>query len=178
MKSCAAASKLERKTVERNRRMHMKSLCFKLASLVPPHYTREALSQQDQLECAEAYIRLLKEKVDGLKQKRDLLAKGMNGTTVSRDIGGGMMGLGVRLPVIEVRDLGTSLEVVVISGLNKNFMLCDVISAIEEEGAGVVNANFSFVGDKIFHIIHSQVTCARVGFESERVYEKLKELVR
>ncbi|KAL6010994.1 hypothetical protein ACLOJK_001438 [Asimina triloba] len=174
MKSCTAASKLERKTVERNRRMHMKSLCFKLASLIPSHYSREALSQQDQLEYAAAYIKQLKEKIDGLKQKRDL-ALSING--INRDIRGGMMGLGVRLPVVEVRDLGTSLEVVVISGLNKNFMLCDVISVIEEEGAEVVNASFSFVADKIFHIIHSQVTCARVGFESERVYERLKALV-
>jgi hypothetical protein len=31
------SSRLDRKTVERNRRIHMKDLCLKLASLLPPH---------------------------------------------------------------------------------------------------------------------------------------------
>lgn len=31
-------NKLDRKTVERNRRIHMKGLCLRLTSLVPPHY--------------------------------------------------------------------------------------------------------------------------------------------
>ncbi|XP_058091680.1 transcription factor bHLH162-like [Magnolia sinica] len=175
MKSCNVSSKLERKTVERNRRMHMKSLCFKLASLIPPHYSKEALSQQDQLDQAAVYIKQLREKIDELKEKRDL-ATSIEG--INKDISGAMMVLGLRLPVVEVRDLGSSLEVVLISGLNKNFMLCDVISVIEEEGAEVVNASFSFVADKVFHIIHSQVTSSRVGFESSRVYERLRELVR
>lgn len=30
-----AAAKMERKMVEKNRRMHMKRLCFKLSSLIP-----------------------------------------------------------------------------------------------------------------------------------------------
>ncbi|KAI4326702.1 hypothetical protein MLD38_031989 [Melastoma candidum] len=30
--------KPDRKTVERNRRIHMKGLCFKLSSLIPPHH--------------------------------------------------------------------------------------------------------------------------------------------
>ena len=34
----ATRSKLDRKTVERNRRIHMKGLCLRLTSLVPPHY--------------------------------------------------------------------------------------------------------------------------------------------
>lgn len=44
-----------------------------------------------------------------------------------------------------------------ISDLNKRFMFHEVINVIEEEGAEVVNANFSIVGDKIYHTIHSQV---------------------
>jgi hypothetical protein len=37
-KSNSETSKLDRKTVEKNRRVHMKDLCFKLASLVPHHF--------------------------------------------------------------------------------------------------------------------------------------------
>lgn len=36
-KSNGESSSLDRKTVERNRRIHMKGLCLKLASLLPPH---------------------------------------------------------------------------------------------------------------------------------------------
>ncbi|KAF8407928.1 hypothetical protein HHK36_007068 [Tetracentron sinense] len=87
------------------------------------------------------------------------------------------MTMGLRLPVIELRDLGTTLEVILISGLNKNFMFYEVISVLEEEGAEVMNASFSVVGDKVFHTIHSQVTSSRVGIETSRVCERLKELV-
>jgi len=36
-KRTSESSRLDRKTVERNRRIHMKDLCLKLASLLPPH---------------------------------------------------------------------------------------------------------------------------------------------
>ncbi|URD87234.1 Polypeptide deformylase [Musa troglodytarum] len=48
MKGSGGADKLERKTVEKNRRIHMKNLCVKLTSLVPkskvhPHTTTDSL---------------------------------------------------------------------------------------------------------------------------------------
>lgn len=61
------------------------------------------------------------------------------------------------LPLLELRDLGSSIEVMLISGLNRNFMLYEVISVLEQEGAEVVSASFSTVGDKIFHTVHAQV---------------------
>ena len=67
------------------------------------------------------------------------------------------MMIGLRLPVIDLRDMGSSLEVMLISGLNKNFMLYEVISVLEEEGAEVVSASVSTVGDKVFHSLHAQV---------------------
>ncbi|RXH96239.1 hypothetical protein DVH24_008743 [Malus domestica] len=41
------SSKPDRKTVERNRRIQMKSLCFKLASLVPPQHLKTTNSKHD-----------------------------------------------------------------------------------------------------------------------------------
>lgn len=67
------------------------------------------------------------------------------------------MMIGLRLPVIDLRDLGSSLELMLISGLNKNFMLYEVITVLEEEGAEVVSASVSTVGDKVFHSLHAQV---------------------
>ncbi|KAJ8641909.1 hypothetical protein MRB53_018603 [Persea americana] len=173
--SQASSSKLERKTIEKNRRINMKSLCFKLASLVPSHFSKRAVSIPDKLEQAAAYIRNLQENIEELKQlkqKRELAHL----VEINTDVADDMM-IGLRLPMIEVRESSSSVEVVLITGLNQNFMLCDVISIIEEEGAQVVNASFSCSADKICHIIHSQITSSRVGFENARVHERLKELV-
>lgn len=41
-KSISESSRPDRKTVERNRRIHMKGLCFKLASLIPSHHFKHS----------------------------------------------------------------------------------------------------------------------------------------
>eukprot|EP00268_Persea_americana_P049105 TRINITY_DN5236_c1_g1_i11.p1 TRINITY_DN5236_c1_g1~~TRINITY_DN5236_c1_g1_i11.p1 ORF type:complete len:178 (-),score=43.71 TRINITY_DN5236_c1_g1_i11:138-671(-) len=152
-RSQSSSSKLERRTLEKNRRMNMKNLCFELSSLIPSDFSKMALSMPDKLEQATEYIRNLQENIEALKKKRDLAAHIVE---TNKDVTDGMM-IGFRLPVIEVRESGSAVEVVLITGLNKNFMLCNVISIIEEEGAQVVNARFSCVADKVFHVIHSQV---------------------
>ncbi|KAG5223062.1 transcription factor bHLH [Salix suchowensis] len=157
-KSNGESSSLDRKTVERNRRIHMKGLCLKLASLLPhPHVckpSKDMLSQQDQLELAACYIKQLRERVEGLQR-----AKEEQATTAPRTSSSAMTSLmiGLSLPVVELRDFGSSIEVVLISGLNKNFMFYEVINVLGEEGAEVVSASYSTVGDKVFHTIHAQV---------------------
>ena len=69
-----------------------------------------------------------------------------------------MFNMDSKLPILELRDLGSGIEVVLVCGLkNKTFMLYEVISILEEEGAEVVTASFSTTGDKIFYIVHAQV---------------------
>ncbi|KAF2282914.1 hypothetical protein GH714_043334 [Hevea brasiliensis] len=158
MKSNSESPRLDRKTVERNRRIHMKDLCFKLASLIPSHHfkhSKDMLSQQGQLDHAAAYIKHLKERIEKLKKKKEQAM----GTSVANNSTMDAMMMGLRLPMIELRDLGSSIEVVLISGLKKNFMFYEVITIIEEEGAEVVSASFSTVGDKVFHTIHAQSWC-------------------
>ncbi|KAG1342759.1 putative Transcription factor bHLH162 [Cocos nucifera] len=153
--SGGSATKMERKMVEKNRRMHMKRLCFKLSSLIPREHitsSKDALTQQDYLDLAASYIKTLQGRIEKLKQRRELRTS-TNG--INKDISNEMP-IGMRLPVIEVRHQESNLEVVLISGLNRSFTFHEVISILEEEGAEVVNANFSVVGDKIFHTIHSQ----------------------
>ncbi|CBI15047.3 hypothetical protein AAG906_000597 [Vitis piasezkii] len=168
--------KPDRKTTERNRRIHMKSLCFKLSSLIPPNQfktSKDMLSQQDQLEQAANYIKQLKERIEELKGRKELATRvaGTNNNLIDAVM------IGLRLPVIDLRDLGSSLEVMLISGLNKNFMLYEVISVLEEEGAEVVSASVSTVGDKVFHSLHAQVKISRVGVETSRVWQRLQELI-
>lgn len=111
---------------------------------------QDMLSQQGQLDHAAAYIKHLKERIEKLKKIKEqaMVISGANNNKI-------MMGL--RLPIVELRDLGSSIEVVLISGLKKNFMMYEVITIIEEEGAEVVSVSFSTVGDKVFHTIHAQV---------------------
>ncbi|KAI4343761.1 hypothetical protein L6164_011070 [Bauhinia variegata] len=176
--SNSESSKLDRKTIERNRRIHMKALCFKLGTLIPSHYvkpTKDMMSQQDQLDLAAAYIIHLKEKVEKLKgQKEQALRSSASNSTSNVT---NQIFIASKLPVLELRDMGSCIEVMLITGLNKNFMLYEVISILEEEGAEVVSASFSTVGDKIFHTVHAQVKISRVGIESSRVHQRLRELI-
>ncbi|TQD96854.1 hypothetical protein C1H46_017586 [Malus baccata] len=84
---------------------------------------------------------------------------------------------GSRLPVLELRDSGSCIEVMLISGLNKNFMFYEVIRVLEEQGAEVVSASFSTVGDKVFHSVHAQVKISRVGVETSTVWQRLQDLL-
>ncbi|KAL0463117.1 UNVERIFIED_CONTAM: hypothetical protein Slati_0199300 [Sesamum latifolium] len=57
-------------------------------------------------------------------------------------------------PVLKFRVFGPCLEVVLISGLRRNFSLHEVtINILDDEGAEVDTVNLSTIGDKVFHTI-------------------------
>lgn len=117
-------------------------------------YVQEHLSQQEQLEHAATYIKELRERIEELKGRKEEAIMEESGRGKYRsNINDG----GLSLPMVELRDMGSSIEVNVISGLNKNFMSYQVIRILQEEGADVVSASFNTVGDKIFHTFHAQV---------------------
>ncbi|KAG2675832.1 hypothetical protein I3843_12G025400 [Carya illinoinensis] len=173
------ASKLDRKTVERNRRIHMKGLCFKLASLIPTCQFKP--SRLDQLDYAASYITQLRGKIEKLKrtkEQRAATSSSSGSSIMSTNMIDHNMMIGTRqLPIVDVRDLGPCIEVILISGLQKNFMLYEVINILQEEGADVVSACFYTAGDKVFHTIHAQVKISRVGIETSRVRQRLHELI-
>ncbi|KAL5544223.1 hypothetical protein UlMin_008007 [Ulmus minor] len=180
-------SKPDRKTVEKNRRIQMKGLCFKLASLIPrhhsKHYSKDMLSQQDQLDLAASYISSMKAKIEKLKARKDQLAMKPPSSSSNKhgenssNLMDSTTNIGSILPVVELRDLGCSIEVILISGLQKNFMLYEVISVLEQEGAEVVSASLHTVADKVYHSLHAQVKLSRVGVETSRVWQRLQDLV-
>ncbi|ONK81329.1 uncharacterized protein A4U43_C01F27870 [Asparagus officinalis] len=173
--SGGSGAKIDRKVVEKNRRIHMKSLCFKLSSLIPKdhNFPKDALSQYDHLDQAADYIKTLRERIESLKQRK----KCAMGKEKYKEVGGEMSNE-FGLPLIEVRHQDSILEVILITGLKKRFMFYEVIGVLEEEGAEVVNASFSVVGDKIFYTIHSQAISSRIGLEASRVSERLNELIQ
>ncbi|XP_015693762.1 transcription factor bHLH168-like [Oryza brachyantha] len=175
-----SSSKMERKDVEKNRRLHMKGLCLKLSSLIPPppppqphhhhHSTsppsstcKETVTQLEHLEQAAAYIKQLKGRIDELKKRKQQAAPLSS------------------MPVVEVRCQEGTLDVVVVSEAGDRaaapVRLHEVIAVLEEEGAEVVNASFSVVGDKIFYTLHSQALCSRVGLDASRVSHRLRTLL-
>ncbi|GJN37715.1 hypothetical protein PR202_gb26696 [Eleusine coracana subsp. coracana] len=178
--------KLERKDVEKNRRLHMKGLCLKLSSLIPPsaakhasllsapapascsNLNKDAATQLDHLDNAATYIKQLKQWIEELKQRKSGVSCHEQGTAASG---------GVRMPVIEVRYQDGTLEVVLVSEAGRPFKLHEVITVLEQEGAEVVSASFSGVGDKIFYTIHSQAFSSRIGLEASRVSERLQDLL-
>ncbi|XP_060206514.1 transcription factor bHLH162-like [Lycium barbarum] len=159
----SASEKPDRKTQEKNRRIQMKYLCSKLFSLIPPNQSKEMMSQQDQVDEAISYIGRLKERVEGLKRRKEMVIA--QGTCT------------LRAPMVEVKELDSTLEVILISGLQKNFTMQEIINILEEEGAQVVTANYSTVDDTILYTIHAQVKITRLGVDASRIYLRLQKLV-
>ena len=136
------------------------------------------MTQLGSLDVAAAYIKKLKERVDELQQKRSsaqLMAAGTSGgggggsvastSTATAAASGGARSEedaaeeAAEAPVVEVvhHHDGSSLDVVLISSVERPFKLHEVVTVLEEEGAEIINANFSVVGRKIFYTIHSRV---------------------
>lgn len=117
------------------------------------------MSQQDQLEKVAGYIQKLRARVEELRRRKAQALSNIAGATNDHSTTKGSPSTSRLdlLPVLKLRDLGSSLEVVLISGLRKKFMLHQVITVLEEEGAEVVSASLSNNGDKIFHTLHAQV---------------------
>ncbi|KAG9448829.1 hypothetical protein H6P81_008794 [Aristolochia fimbriata] len=190
MKSSQASGKLERKIVEKNRRLHMKSLCSKLASVIPTTLQNEVkpttTSQQDQVDQASEYIKDLKNRIQHLKAKKDLVQ------SRERRVGGSFRGSFKTelkmsppapspspLPVVEVRELKSGIEVVVATGLDGTFKLSDVIVILMEEGLDVQCAGFSLGGGRgVLCNIYSQLASPRLGCDCGRLLERLKLLVQ
>ncbi|CAL5418940.1 unnamed protein product [Camellia sinensis] len=138
-----SSSKLNRNEIEKSRRLQLKDLYSKLASLILKQTSEEGLPLRDMLEQATKYVVELKQNVEELKRRKATL-KGYEG------------GSEERLPVLMVRHMGSTLEVNLSTGLDKKFKLHDVLSVLKEEGLEVVSASYSTVGNQTFYTIHAQ----------------------
>ncbi|KAL0417007.1 UNVERIFIED_CONTAM: Transcription factor [Sesamum latifolium] len=150
-----------RKTIEKNRRIQMKDLCLKLVSLIPPQHFRqvekEYLTQHDQLEQAASYIQQLSARVEEMSRRKVQAQAAAAAAANDCTKRGPPSTSRLVSPVLKFRVFGPSLEVVLISGLRRNFSLHQLINILEDEGAEVDTVNLSTIGDKVFHTIHAQV---------------------
>ncbi|KAI9120485.1 hypothetical protein K1719_007518 [Acacia pycnantha] len=172
----------DRKVIERNRRSQMRALCSQLSSLVPRQSSSpEVISLSDQLGEAATYIKKLQIKLEKMNQKKLSLI----GTTsnepniisespISNNNNRGIV-MGSKSPQVEIHQMGSTLEVSVITGLDCHFIFGDFIRILHDEQADVANASYSVVQDTVFHTIHCQV--GECGDRAGRISERLRRFV-
>ncbi|MED6134229.1 hypothetical protein PIB30_035113 [Stylosanthes scabra] len=174
-----SSTKTERKFVERNRRNQMKALYCKLNSLLPRQASREGIcSLPDQLEEATNYIKKLQVKVEKMKEKKNALLIGRVHQTPNIINRNGSSGGLIRSPEIEIQQMGSTLMVVLITGLDCHFMFNEAIRILHEEGADVVSATYKVVHQHaVFHTMHCQQVNEYANGVGARISERLKKFV-
>ncbi|RVW95892.1 Transcription factor bHLH162 [Vitis vinifera] len=135
----------------------MKSLYSKLNSLVPHQTSREAITLPDQLDEAANYIKRLQEKLEKMKERKDNLM-GFERPNTSPN-SGAMVGL--KPPQIDIHEKGSALEVVLITGLDFQFMFNETIRVLHEE---VLRSSMPVEGPVL-------------GHGAARISERLKKFV-
>ncbi|KAK0573155.1 hypothetical protein LWI29_003714 [Acer saccharum] len=159
-----SSSRIKRNLLERNRRIHMNTLLSKLFSLVPQ---RQQFSVCESVDQATSYITKIEEKIKKLRERKEVILKGDHDDHDEK----------FEPVVINVKSSESTLEVSIISGLKKKILLHQVISVLVEEGAEVVNITYHNAGGRVFHTIYSKPIYTRIGIETSRVHERLKELI-
>ncbi|KAJ6433469.1 hypothetical protein OIU84_017206 [Salix udensis] len=175
-RSNISSTKTERKVIEKNRRNQMKTLYSKLNSLLPGQNFKEPLPLPDQIDEAIIYIKSLEERLkrarerkEGLTscRKRSFACTHQDPTPAATQ----------KAPQLKIQELGSALEIVLTSGADNQFLFCEIIRILEEEGAEVVSVNVHVLGDSTFQVLHAQMKESDNGFGAAKVTERVKMLI-
>ncbi|XP_021734138.1 uncharacterized protein LOC110700863 [Chenopodium quinoa] len=148
-------------------RSQFNQLCSNLTSIIPPqhfHNSVDMLSQADKIEQATSYVVNLRERIENLNKRKEQLMVNQEGTSSSNTENFScndttmMTNSGLLPTSIEVKDLGSVIEVQLVVQQDRDIKLHEVIRVLEEEGAEVVNATFSTHGNYVLHTLHARVT--------------------
>ncbi|EOA17462.1 hypothetical protein CARUB_v10005784mg, partial [Capsella rubella] len=173
---------VDRKTIEKNRRMQMKSLYSELISLLPHHSSRETSALPDQLDEAANYIKKLQVNVEKKRErKRKLVAtttfEKLNSAGSSLASSSVDVSVPKRLPKIEIQEMGSILHIFLVTSLEHKFMFGEIIRVLTEElGAEITHAGYSIVDDAVFHTLHCKVEECDYGARSQ-IPERLEKFV-
>ncbi|XP_009409379.2 transcription factor bHLH162 [Musa acuminata AAA Group] len=174
MEASRVSARLDRKTVEKNRRIHMKALCAKLVSLLPASASQESVAATlpNQLDEAINYIKAMQETLERMKKRKKLLMW-------CAGIGKDEENTCLRVPKMEVQDLNSGLRVIAISSTcDHRLKFSEAVRIVEEaEGNEIITASYAVVGDAAFHTIESMATGNGIG-EADKVLESLKNAFR
>ncbi|KAK8561119.1 hypothetical protein V6N13_149701 [Hibiscus sabdariffa] len=164
MENGGRSTRINRCLIERERRRHMKALFTKLSTLLPRKPTK--MSVPEMVDRAIAYVKELQtrmERHEGMKVELQAAYEVRKRRLIR--------------PVVSIRDLGSNLEVNLITGLNMGFALSDFIHILQEEGADIISATCHHVGDRAIYTILSQAIYPRIGIATSSVHERLKSLI-
>ncbi|KAK6777199.1 hypothetical protein RDI58_023916 [Solanum bulbocastanum] len=154
--------KLERKYLERNRRNHMKNLCYQLQSMLPTYASnskKTTMTMTDQIDAAVNYIENLKMNLEmnnnhleelkmGLKRAQSLNPTNESGPSTKSP------------PQIEFHQMGPNMVMVLITSLKNIATFNNIIRLCHEEGVEVqIN------------------TSSTMEFGATTLYDKMKELI-
>ncbi|EXB44647.1 hypothetical protein L484_010338 [Morus notabilis] len=170
--SQSSATKIERRIIEKNRRNQMKVLYSKLNSLLPPQNSKEVQTLPDQVDEAINHIKSLEARLKKYKEKK----KSLLGRKRSYTCANSLESVGSqRSPQIEIHEIGSVIEVVLITGLDNQFIFYELIRILHEERADVVDAKYSVSRDSIFHVVHAEIADSIFG--ATKISERLKRFV-
>lgn len=122
-------------------------------------WEQEALSLPDQVDEAINYIKMLEMKLKECKKKKESLqGRERSHACISDGPEARLMTISSpKAPEIEIHQMGSNFEVNLTSGVDDQFIFYEVIRILHQDGAEILNANFSVVGNTIFHVIHAEV---------------------
>ena len=157
----------------------MKNLYSKLHSLVDLQNSKEAtMSLPDQLCNATNHIKKMQTKLERMKEKKEGLLLGLEKPNVRVNE---VKKVPVKNPEIEVHENGSGVEVVLITGLGREYRyFSEIIQILQEEGSEVLHAKFFIAGDTVFYTFHAEIGYPE-DFEStgaaSRISEKFQKFV-
>ncbi|KAD7477604.1 hypothetical protein E3N88_00740 [Mikania micrantha] len=133
----------------------------------------ESKSLPEFVELATTTLVHLKERVEGLKARKEQLEREVN------QFGDQSSNMNPRLLLIQVTEsIDMKLEINLIFMVNnKKVVPFEVLRVVEEGGAKVMSSNFSTNGHQIHFIIHAQAFQARLGFDAKLIESRLMELI-
>jgi len=121
--------------------------------------TQEVLPLPDQVDEAINYIKSLEAKVKMAQEKKESLQgikKRSHGCFSSSRATFAATRL-PKSPQLEIQEVGSSLQVVLITGIDHQFIFCEIIRMLHEENIEVRSANSSLTGDSVLHVVHAEV---------------------
>lgn len=131
------------------------------------------ISLPDQLQVAANYIKKLQINLEKMAEEKDNVM-GIKTSEINdhdKQLKNSNLMVGQqRIPQIDVSETGSSLEAILITGVEFQFLFSETIRVIHEEGFNVVNAGFSIFNNTVFHTIHAQVCYPFNFFTIKKLY--------
>jgi len=63
----------------------------------------------------------------------------------------------IKLPKIEIHEMGSTLQVNVTCGVDDHFIFCEIMRILHEENVEVISTNSSLAGHSLLHTVHAEV---------------------